>query len=46
MVKNGVPWDVANTMDAEERAALVVIFGRMEGGDFDWSSRSWRKPHA
>lgn len=44
LVKNGVPWNEAITMDQEMRVALMIVFGRMDGNDrtFDWASGQWR----
>ena len=44
LVRNGVPFDVAFSLGDEERLAWVVIFGRFEGGTFDWRTRAWGKP--
>lgn len=41
-MKNGVPFDVAFSLDAEDRLNMVVIFGTFEGGSFDWSELRWR----
>lgn len=35
-MKNGVPYDVAMTMEDEERIAHAVIFAGFEGQVFDW----------
>lgn len=43
LVKFGVPWDEAWSMDREERAAMVIAFGQLEGGTFDWSAMRWRE---
>jgi hypothetical protein len=40
-VKNGVPYDVAFTLQPESVAAYGIIFGEMEGQRFDWNSFSW-----
>jgi len=31
------------TMDPDERFAMVVIFGEIEGGRFDWTAGRWEK---
>jgi hypothetical protein len=46
LVKNGVPWDVAFALEPDERMGMVIIIGRMDGGDFDWNSGSWVKRNA
>jgi len=44
LVRNGVPFDVAFSLDPRERLAWVAIMGRFDGGDFDWATESWREP--
>lgn len=46
LVKNGVPYDVAMGLDAEERTAYVIILSELDGGKFNWSTGSWEKPDA
>ena len=41
LVRNGVPFDVAFSLDPDERLAWVVALGTLEGGEFDWRTRSW-----
>jgi hypothetical protein len=41
LVRNGVPFDVAFSLDRRERLAWVVIFGTFDGGSFDWMSETW-----
>lgn len=41
LVKNGVPFDVAFSLDAVERLAWVVVFGEFSGLHFNWETRSW-----
>ncbi len=43
LVKNGIPFDVAASLDDEERLAWSVIFGEFEGGHFEWETLSWKK---
>lgn len=43
LVKNNVPFDVAFSLPPDERLAWMVIFGRFDGGEFDWSTGSWKK---
>jgi hypothetical protein len=43
-VKNGVPFDVAFTLPADERLAYVVVLGTLSGGTFDWTTLSWESP--
>ena len=44
LVHNGVPFDVAFSLDANERLNWVVVIGTILGGDFDWSSKKWISP--
>lgn len=44
LAKHGVPWDVAEGLDAETRFAMVVIAIEHEGGRFDWNTGQWQKP--
>ena len=41
-VKNGIPFDVAFSVDAELRGAWCIRFGMFEGAEFDWSTGSWK----
>jgi hypothetical protein len=44
LVKNGIPFDVAFSLDSDMRLAWVVIFGQLNGLKFDWNTRSWERP--
>ena len=44
LVRNGVPFDVAFSLDPDERLAWVVVFGTLDGGEFDWQAREWKVP--
>ena len=39
---NGVPFDVAFSLDATTRLAWVVAIGTLKGGIYDWPQRSWK----
>lgn len=41
LVMNGIPFDVAFSLDEEERLAWVVIIGEFKGGRYDWYTNSW-----
>ena len=41
LVKHGVPFDVAFSLPPEERFAFAVIFGRFEGGKFDFDKMTF-----
>ncbi|PHK92921.1 hypothetical protein CR162_21360 [Pseudoroseomonas rhizosphaerae] len=43
LVKNGVPWDVAFSLDEIEVRAFVMIFGFLDGHDWDWEASCWKK---
>jgi hypothetical protein len=43
LVKNGVPYDRAFAMEADELAAHVIVFGQLDGGEWDWSSMRWKE---
>jgi hypothetical protein len=40
VIKNGVPFDVAYSLDEEELWAYSIVFAQFENGgkEFDWSS--------
>lgn len=42
-MKNGVPYDVAESWSDEHRKAVCIICGELEGGEFDWHRMRWRK---
>jgi hypothetical protein len=37
-VKNGIPFDVAFSIDEITRAAWCIMFSEMEGATFDWGT--------
>jgi hypothetical protein len=37
-----VPFDVAFSLQADERLAFVVALGSLDGGDFDWQTMKWK----
>jgi len=41
-----VPFDVAFSLPALDRAAYVIALGSLEGHSFDWSTYEWAKPNA
>ncbi len=41
LVRNGVPFDVAFSLGERERLAWAVVFGRLDGRVFDWSTERW-----
>lgn len=43
LVKAGVPPDYAAQLNQVRRIALLIVFGEVEGGRFNWSDFSWEK---
>jgi hypothetical protein len=43
LVSKGVPFDVAFSLPAEDRFVWAVIFGRFDGGKFDFSKMEFVK---
>lgn len=44
LVMNGVPFDVAFTLDEEMRRSFVVIIGQLKGLRYDWTTGRWSAP--
>jgi len=42
-VKNGVPFDVAFSLDSVTRAGWCIIFSEMGGARFDWAAMDFEK---
>ena len=42
LVRNGVPFDVAFSLPADERMAFVVALGTLDGRVFDWQAMRWK----
>lgn len=42
-MKHGVPWDLAFSLAYADALGMVVTFGELEGGAFDWDSMSWKE---
>ncbi len=43
LIRNGVPFDVAFCLSAEERLAFVVALGRLDGHEFDFAALCWKE---
>lgn len=43
LVRDGVPWHVAERLKPHQLIALQVIAGELRGGEFDWNSMRWRE---
>jgi hypothetical protein len=44
LVINGVPFDVAFSLPADERLAYVVIIGVLKGLRYNWVAGRWEDP--
>jgi hypothetical protein len=42
LIKNGIPFDIAMSIDVAEGKAWAVIFGQFEGGEYDWAANRWK----
>lgn len=42
-MKNGVPFDVAFSLDEVKRTAFCIIFSEMEGAAFDWNTMRFKE---
>jgi hypothetical protein len=43
LVKNGVPFDVAFSLEDEHAMAYGIIFGQIEGGVWSWNAMAWER---
>lgn len=43
MVDRGVPFDVAFVLEGPLLLAMIIAFGELDGGEFDWAGMRWRK---
>jgi hypothetical protein len=41
LVRNGVPFDIAVSLSEDERLAWIIAMARLDGMEFDWSTRGW-----
>lgn len=41
LVRNGVPFDVAFSLQPDERMAYIIVFGTLDGHRFDWKTLQW-----
>jgi hypothetical protein len=44
LVRCGVPYDVAFGLDDAARMAYTVVFGMLDGLNFDWKRLRWLEP--
>lgn len=42
-MKNGVPYDVAFSLPPADVAAYAIIFGELEGQEFDFNRMAWKE---
>lgn len=42
-MKNGVPYDIAESWSDEERYAACIAYGEFDGGEWDWRRMKWVK---
>lgn len=43
LVKNGVrDIEYAFAMDRDERLAWLIVFGQLDGAEWDWNVMTWR----
>jgi len=42
-VKNGVPFDVAFSLEDTTAVAWCIVFSEMEGHTFDWNAMAFKK---
>ena len=43
LVTRNVDFDVAFSLKPHEVTAWTIILGELDGGEFDWASRRWKK---
>jgi hypothetical protein len=43
LVKNGVPYDVAFDLDADDLLAHTIVMGEFEGSKWSWDDMAWEK---
>jgi hypothetical protein len=41
---NGIPFDVAFSLDPDERLSWVVIIGQLKGLRYNWDRGTWEAP--
>jgi hypothetical protein len=41
LIKNGIPFDVAFSLEPAELKAWGIVFNQFEGARYDWKSDSW-----
>jgi hypothetical protein len=46
LVMHGIPFDVAFSLEVEERLAWTVIIGQLKGLIFNWDTHTWEQRKA
>jgi hypothetical protein len=46
LVSKGIPFDVAFSLDADERHAWTVVMGEFGGLRYNWTTERWEAPSA
>ena len=41
LVRNGVPFDVAFSLDQDERTAWIITLGELSGRTYNWGAMRW-----
>ena len=41
LVRNGIPFDVAFSLDQDERTAWIIVLGELNGRVWDWGAMRW-----
>jgi hypothetical protein len=44
LVKGGIPFDLAFSLDEVTRAAFCIVLSEMEGSKFDWHRMDFEDP--
>ena len=42
-MKQGIPFDVAHSLDPLTRRAYCVFYGQLEGGEWDFEQMQWKE---
>ena len=43
LIKHGISEETAFSLSANVRTAMVIMFGELEGGTFDWNRQRWNE---
>ncbi len=42
LVRNGVPFDLAFSLNETDRTSYIIAFGILDGREFDWDQMTWK----